>query len=158
MRPDRDRPWTAAELEQVRTLWAEGLTAGQIGERLQRTRNSVLGKVHRLNLPPRPSPLGPRGDGTPQRPKVPRPPRPAPLPPGTRTLPPVEHAAPAPSPPPPPPAAPLPRRGTCQWPIGEPRTAGFRFCGDPLWHGTRLPYCETHARYARPKPRNESAA
>jgi GcrA cell cycle regulator len=180
MPTDRDRPWTAEELADLRRLWDEGLTAGQIGERLRRTRNSILGKVHRLKLPSRASPLGKPADSASARPKAPKPPRapkPAPLRAGATTLPPIALAAPpkpaplppgattlpriaavAPPAPAPEPRLPAPRRGTCQWPIGEPRTDGFRFCGDPLWSGTRLPYCETHARYARPKPRDEDAA
>lgn len=39
------------------------------------------------------------------------------------------------------PVAPI-RHRECQWPIGEPRQAGFRFCGDPVAEGR--PYCVWH--------------
>jgi len=48
---------------------------------------------------------------------------------------------------------------TCCWPIGEPGTPGFRFCGAPAIAGK--PYCEEHAAvaYVRAKPdRREDAA
>ncbi len=45
--------WTEERVETVKTLWADGLTASQIGDRLGCTRNSVIGKVSRLKLPGR---------------------------------------------------------------------------------------------------------
>lgn len=45
--------WNADRVEALRTLWSDGLSASTIGERLGTTRNSVIGKVHRENLPPR---------------------------------------------------------------------------------------------------------
>ena len=47
-------PWTPENVDLLKKLWAEGLSAGQIAGRLSgTTRNSVIGKVHRLGLPPR---------------------------------------------------------------------------------------------------------
>ncbi|NQY14462.1 MAG: hypothetical protein HRT81_11465 [Henriciella sp.] len=34
----------------------------------------------------------------------------------------------------------------CKWPIGEPGTAGFKFCGKPSKEGS--PYCEAHQQIA----------
>lgn len=34
----------------------------------------------------------------------------------------------------------------CRWPIGDPRSADFRFCGCSAQEG--LPYCVDHARIA----------
>lgn len=34
----------------------------------------------------------------------------------------------------------------CRWPIGDPRSPDFRFCGAPCHEG--LPYCVDHARVA----------
>jgi GcrA cell cycle regulator len=48
---------------------------------------------------------------------------------------------------------------SCCWPIGEPGTAGFRFCTAVALAGK--PYCEEHAAlaYVRAKPdRREDAA
>jgi GcrA cell cycle regulator len=49
-------------------------------------------------------------------------------------------------------------RGTCVWPIGNPRTPEFRFCGDASL--TAKPYCEMHAQiaYVRPRRRDERDA
>lgn len=45
--------WTAAEDAQLRQLWAEGLTATAMGERMGKNKNMILGRVHRLKLPSR---------------------------------------------------------------------------------------------------------
>ena len=43
--------WTDERVEQLKKLWAEGLSASQIAGRLGGvTRNAVIGKVHRLGL------------------------------------------------------------------------------------------------------------
>lgn len=43
----------------LRQLWAEGLSGAEIGRRLGISKNAVTGRVHRLGLPARPSPLVP---------------------------------------------------------------------------------------------------
>ncbi len=43
-------------------------------------------------------------------------------------------------------AKPIPRSRSCCWPIGEPRTPGFRFCDAPSVAGRS--YCEQHMRKA----------
>jgi len=52
-----DSIWTPERVEQLGTLWAEGLSTAEIGRRLGLTKNAVVGKAHRLCLPPRPSPV-----------------------------------------------------------------------------------------------------
>ena len=43
--------WDEARTEMVRKLWAEGLSASHIANRLGGvTRNGVIGKVHRMGL------------------------------------------------------------------------------------------------------------
>lgn len=49
--------WSAAEKADLATLWASGLSCGKIGERIDRSKNSVISQVHRMELPPRPSPV-----------------------------------------------------------------------------------------------------
>jgi GcrA cell cycle regulator len=49
--------WTPERVEQLGSLWNEGLSTAEIGRRLGLTKNAVVGKAHRLCLPPRPSPL-----------------------------------------------------------------------------------------------------
>ncbi len=56
MNPDQ-REWTEREIQILREEWALGLSASTIGRRLGRSTNSVIGKVHRLDLPGRPSPI-----------------------------------------------------------------------------------------------------
>lgn len=57
--------WTDQRVEQLKMLWADGLSASQIAKQLGITRNAVIGKVHRLKLPGRISPI-------PHTPRVPR--------------------------------------------------------------------------------------
>jgi hypothetical protein len=46
--------WTDAQIELLTRLWGEGWSAGQIAAQIDgATRNSVIGKVNRLDLPPR---------------------------------------------------------------------------------------------------------
>ena len=46
--------WTDERVEKLKRLWAEGLSASQIAAQLGGvSRNAVIGKVHRLNLPGR---------------------------------------------------------------------------------------------------------
>lgn len=161
--------WTDDIIFRLRTLWSEGHSTAEIGRRLGISKNAVVGKAHRLDLPARPSPIR-RGTGEP-RPRRTTPRRPASgptLPPlaSTRTPAPQLLAvtprpvlAPAPAPrlqPPPP-----PRYGrviTCCWPIGEPGTPNFRFCDDPSVPGK--PYCDEHAAlaYVRIRDKREDAA
>ena len=46
--------WTDERVEMLKKLWADGLSASQIAAQLGGvSRNAVIGKVHRLNLPGR---------------------------------------------------------------------------------------------------------
>ena len=49
--------WTVEQVEQLRKMWAQGLTANEIAKKLGVTKNSIVGKVHRLCLQARPSPI-----------------------------------------------------------------------------------------------------
>jgi GcrA cell cycle regulator len=147
--------WNDAATRKLRDLWAEGHSTAEIGRRMGVSKNAVVGKAHRLDLPARPSPVrrhGLPGVTVPKR--APRLKRVHTLPslaavpsPPPNTVPPIDtgddHAV-----------APAPARRTmarhdgsqCCWPIGEPGQPGFRFCDAPLT--TRAPYCEAHARKA----------
>jgi GcrA cell cycle regulator len=153
--------WTAEAIERLKALWAEGHSTAEIGRRMGISKNAVVGKAHRLNLSARPSPI--RRDATPRPAPLPRPARPAP-PPMQRLV-----SVPAPRPAPAPVAAvPVVRSfpaararigaRSCCWPIGEPGTQGFHFCGgDPM---VGKPYCTEHAAlaYVKPRDRREDAA
>ena len=140
--------WTEDRVEVLTKLWAEGLSASQIAKHLGGvTRNAVIGKVHRLGLSGRAKPSRPvartaakpakakvRTVSTPRVPKAPA------------------AAEVAPPPPPPVEAKPLPngeyatiltiRDHMCKWPIGDPATDDFWFCGLGVQQGK--PYCEAH--------------
>ncbi len=55
--------WTDEMIETLKKLWDQGVSTGEIGKRLGVTKNSVVGKVHRLKLVGRPSPIK-RADGS----------------------------------------------------------------------------------------------
>ncbi|RAI60851.1 GcrA family cell cycle regulator [Roseicella frigidaeris] len=154
--------WTAEAIDQLRSLWAEGHSTAEIGRRMGISKNAVVGKAHRLNLPARPSPIRREAEGSAaprpapvRRAAVPPPPRePAPL----RRL-----AQPNAAPAAPAPAAvvrPFPRVAarSCCWPLGEPGTPEFRFCSAEAM--TSKPYCAEHASvaYVRVRDRREDAA
>jgi GcrA cell cycle regulator len=147
--------WTEEAIAKLRSLWAEGLSTAEIGRRLNISKNAVVGKAHRLNLSPRPSPIRRNdGPGATPRPVVPK---------RTQgpTLPPLSAAS----------AAPVPslraimpvqkysqRATPCCWPIGEPGKPSFHFCNAESVAGK--PYCESHAAiaYVRVRDRREDAA
>lgn len=159
--------WTAEAIERLKALWAEGHSTAEIGRRMGISKNAVVGKAHRLNLPARPSPI--RRDAEPRPAPAPRAPRPIPaarvVPPQVlRPAPVAPVSAPVVAVAPTPvvrafPAA-RPRLGSrsCCWPIGEPGTSGFRFCGAEPMAGK--PYCTEHAAlaYVKPRDRREDAA
>ena len=49
--------WSDDVIIQLRGLWAEGHSTAEIGRRLGVTKNAIVGKAHRLDLPARPSPI-----------------------------------------------------------------------------------------------------
>lgn len=52
-----DFDWTESAILRLRDLWAEGHSAAQIGYQLGCSKNAVIGKSRRLDLPRRPSPI-----------------------------------------------------------------------------------------------------
>lgn len=145
-------PWTDATNTRLRHLWNEGLSTAEIGRRLNVSKNSVIGKAHRLDLPGRPSPIK-CVDGPKPRQLRPRLPRHLPeSPPTPAARPGTDGEALGTS------GNPAPRITTttvripplriveCCWPIGDPGTSSFRFCDAPALAGK--PYCACHARLA----------
>jgi GcrA cell cycle regulator len=150
--------WTAETIERLKALWAEGHSTAEIGRRMGISKNAVVGKAHRLNLPARPSPIRREAvAGGAPRPAMPRAARPSGGAPRA-TLPVAPVAAPAPAPAV---VRPFPRVSasrSCCWPIGEPGQSGFRFCSAEANIGK--PYCPEHAAvaYVKPRDRREDAA
>ena len=139
--------WTEERVALLKKLWLEGLSASQIAKQLGGvTRNAVIGKVHRLGLSGRATP------SSPPRPafKAPRPPRPV----SNASLAPRRALAHPPAPQPQtayyvdePGSATVLTLGAhmCKWPIGDPASDGFTFCGRRIGEGS---YCNEHARLA----------
>jgi len=150
----KDNPWTEERVEFVKVKWGEGWSARQIAEAIDGgrvfTRNSVIGKVHRLNLPGRAKPPpsrsrkrrrapasiarrshGPDLPPTPVRKLVARPSRVSM--PASKNLTILELT-----------------NKTCKWAEGHPRDADFGFCGHKTWN--KSPYCEHHSSRAYTPP------
>lgn len=145
--------WTDALCERLRALWAEGLSGATIGGMIGVSRNAVLGKAHRLRLTARPSPIKPLPPGAERRRRrrVKAPQLAALLRlEGPGIVPTAPHPLKLLRPPEPPRQprewGPLRAGASCQWPFGEPRTPGFRFCGDASVIGR--PYCPVHCDVA----------
>jgi len=152
--------WTDDRVELLKKLWADGLSASQIaGELGGITRNAVIGKVHRLGLSGRakaPSSSVPRQRKA--RAATFRPARPVSR--GNTAL--ARHALAfldaEPELEPEPELLdniiPLGQRcsilqlteATCHWPIGDPSSPEFFFCGGKAVNS--LPYCTHHCRMA----------
>ena len=50
-------PWTVERDAQLRSLWDAGLSGTEIGKRMGITKSAAIGRVHRLKLAPRVSPI-----------------------------------------------------------------------------------------------------
>ena len=127
--------WPDATIARLRALWANGVSTSQIGLDLGFSKNAVHGKVHRLGLPARPSPI--IRDGVPRAARPPQPPR------APRVTLPALAAAPVFAAP----TAPQPRvrelTGRCCWPIGMPKTKEFRYCDVAC--DAKASYCAAHS-------------
>ena len=130
---DTGNVWTDERLEELKKLWAQGMSISQIGEALGVSRNAIAGKAHRMGLPKRPSPIS--------RPKAEKP----------KAEPVVEEQD-----------LPLRlelrqlvwSRSKCCWPTGDPKKNGFKFCGDTVVPGK--PYCLPHCKEAYTTSRDAS--
>jgi GcrA cell cycle regulator len=148
--------WTDERVESLKKMWSDGLSASQIaGELGGITRNAVIGKVHRLGLSGRaksPSAAAPRPRKARSHTHLLRVSRPSIR--GNTAL---AHALEFDAEPEPERldnVIPLGQRRTilelteqtCRWPIGDPGSAEFFFCGGQTVSG--LPYCSFHSRVA----------
>ncbi|MBT8454489.1 MAG: GcrA cell cycle regulator [Alphaproteobacteria bacterium] len=167
--------WTDERVEQLKKMWGEGQSASQIAKELGGvTRNAVIGKVHRLGLsnragaaPAKTAKEKPaaKAEAAPAKPAA------AEATPAARPAqsPARKQIIPAGQPLPPQPSAneispealasvrevekkskkislmELTER-TCKWPVGDPATDDFWFCGLPVQQGK--PYCEAHVGVA----------
>lgn len=51
--------WTDKKIEKLKILWEKGVSTAEIGKRLDFSKNAIVGKVHRLGLSNRNSPIKP---------------------------------------------------------------------------------------------------
>jgi GcrA cell cycle regulator len=148
--------WSDDRVEQLKKLWENGLSASQIAAELGNvTRNAVIGKVHRLGLSGRaksPSSAAPRQRKARPAQHMMRVARPVSR--GNTAL---AHAYEVEMEPDPiafDNVVPMSQRltllelneATCHWPVGDPSSADFFFCGGKALGG--LPYCAHHSRIA----------
>lgn len=159
--------WTAKSIDLLRGLWAEGHSTAEIGRRMGVTKNAIVGKAHRLDLPARPSPIRKqKASGVPAAPRRKPVREETPAAATKRSPPQPQHAPPLPvANAPPGPAASaqvrhFPRASlrSCCWPIGEPGQREFRFCAAEAAPGK--PYCTDHVSiaYVRVRDRRSDAA
>ena len=119
--------WTPERIAEVTRLWSEGLTTAEIGKMVGVTKNAVVGKAHRLGLPPRPSPIRRKGGGGGAGATMPRTVAKAPVKPMRQIA--------------------LSTSGACcKWPFGHPGEADFHFCGSLAL--VNKPYCPEHYHMA----------
>ena len=146
--------WTDERVELLKKLWSDGLSASQIAAELGGiTRNAVIGKVHRLGLSGRAksaSSAAPRA----------RKPRSTMLRMarasirGNTALAHAYEIEVEALPEPIDNIIPIGQRRTilelneqtCRWPVGDPGSSDFFFCGGTTING--LPYCAYHSRVA----------
>ena len=140
--------WTEQMVEDLRKMWLEGLTANEIAKKLGVSKNSIVGKVHRLCLTARPSPIKKKEEVKPETVEENLP----------QTVAEVQannqeeaenkyedvHVD-----------KPVNMQGvklvnldshTCRWPLGDPRDEDFCFCGKKVRAGQT--YCDEHAAMA----------
>jgi GcrA cell cycle regulator len=138
--------WTDAAIARLRELWGEGFSASECGKRMGVSRNSVIGKIHRLGL---------SGKYRRPRERARRMTKPKASMPQMRTN---KRPLPPPEPYQEPSPAEEPRRGSfdllelklgqCRYPEGN--GPPFAFCGAPIVDG--YPYCLEHAELCYNKP------
>ena len=149
--------WSDERVEQLKSLWEAGLSASQIAAELGNvTRNAVIGKVHRIGLAGRAKSAG---AAAPPRPRKPRPAQQMarvarPVSRGNAALAQAFEVEPEPEPVNFDNVVPMNQRlslsqlsdATCHWPVGDPGSPDFFFCGGKALPG--LPYCAYHSRVA----------
>lgn len=147
--------WTTEMVNKLEKMWQSGLTTNEIAKQLGVSKNSVVGKVHRLSLIARPSPIKKKDeeDELPLEEPAKKSPKPK-----------KEESNKAPSypsnPAPVKEEKPIKTKGciklselnnhTCRWPIGDPKDDHFCFCGNKVRAGQT--YCDEHAAIAYVKP------
>lgn len=111
--------WTADKIKTLKKLWQKGKSTVEIGRELGISKNAVVGKVHRLELNSRPSPIKKEVIVKVVKQKVVK----------TDKMSLLDL-----------------KLNSCRWPIGDPKDADFHFCGKDTVTGK--PYCNEHCKVA----------
>ena len=146
--------WTSEMVKELEKMWQNGLTTNEIAKHLGVSKNSVVGKVHRLSLIARPSPIKKKEEEA-QLPLV----QPVKKPHQKQKDESAKEVCPQESTPVLT-EKPVTTKGciklselnshTCRWPIGDPKDDHFCFCGNKVRAGQT--YCDEHAAIAYVKP------
>lgn len=132
--------WTEERITLLKEMAAAGNTARQVADSLGTTRNSIIGKSHRLGISIN-SKAAKSG-----RPAARKPASARPLSPAPQFFVPAKSSSKII-------AAPPTERvklmdlepWSCRFPFGHPRDPDFGFCGKHKPSGSPLPYCDEHA-------------
>ena len=111
--------WTDDKIKKLKKLWQAEKPTAEIAKVLGMSKNSIIGKVHRLNLKTRPSPI---------KPDVKKKAKPV-----AKVTTGKIHLTDL-------------KMNTCRWPIGDPKDEDFCFCGQQTVMGK--PYCLKHCQEA----------
>ncbi len=112
--------WTPEKIKLLKKLWQKGKSTVEIGRELGMSKNAVVGKVHRLELSARPSPIKKQSNPNTEKKVVESDKK-------TVTL--MDL-----------------KMNSCRWPIGELKDDDFHFCGKECQTGK--PYCPEHCKIA----------
>ena len=136
--------WTDEKVEILTQLWGKGHSASEIARIIgDVSRNAVIGKAHRLGLSGRPKTASSSSSPVVAKPK-----------PVVRRRTPVEKPRPVFIA-----EGPIIGAGIldltermCRWPIGDPKSSDFKFCGRKV--ATGCTYCSEHASMAYQPPQS----
>jgi GcrA cell cycle regulator len=134
--------WSDASISKLKALFKKGISTAEIGKRLGFTKNAVVGKINRLKLN-----KGEERKSVPKKaPKIRPKPEPKPKKPvdkkksgsdakqKTERI--IQQSA----------ALMSLRADQCRWPMGDPDSDDFKFCGEKCFAGK--PYCFEHCKVA----------
>src|SRR5690242_12736601 len=127
-------PWTGVIITTLIQLWSEGRSGAEIARQLNVSRNSVIGKAHRLDLPRRPSPIRYSKGKRKQQTKTCRHnivSGKSPTLPSLKTTTAILDCTPTPTLPHQTGEGTIFRIDCCCWPIGDPGSSSFQFCEQP---------------------------
>ena len=153
----KDMSWTDEKIAELKRLWLEGKSTGEIGKIIGMSKNAVVGKAHRLGLESRPSPIKRSDDAENVKETTPKAGKAEKAGKATKegkadSVNEVDKVSPTAK------KSCSKEDGgkgvtlvdlnmhTCRWPIGDPKDPDFHFCGKEVELGK--PYCEEHLAQA----------